>query len=295
MRSAAVCAALASLALAGSVSAQAICSAPHSSPTLAQSGSISTMPAGAGWFQLSLYGQRATEFFNFLGSRQPFLSESEFDTRSVFVTAAVGVTEGLELWAQVPTHRLSVDSNSGSSTSTGVGDVRVAARLGAAILDYDVPLAVRFGVKVPGSDFPVDATVLPLTEGQVDVELSVESGRALGEGSTYLMGWVGYRWRSENTAAARRPGNERFGHVAVGGLVGDLSWEVGADGLWGSTPRAQGLRLDDEGRRFLQILPTVGYGVGPGRVEFTSQVPVWGKNLPAGIGVSLGYRTVWGF
>ena len=56
-----------------SLSAQAICSAPHSSPTLAQSGSLRTLPPGAGWIQASIFGQRATQFFDARGDRQPFL------------------------------------------------------------------------------------------------------------------------------------------------------------------------------------------------------------------------------
>ena len=293
-RSAAFALAVAAAFLPAAAAGQAICSAPHSSPTLAQSGSLNTMPAGAGWFQVSVYGQRATEFFNPLGNRQPFLAESRFDTRSIFVTGAVGVVPGLEVWAQVPVHRLSVDARSGQSTTRGVGDVRMAARLGTRLVGADLPLAVRVGAKVPGSDFPVDATVLPLTEGQTDVEVSLESGRAVGDGGLYVMGWVGYRWRGANLQAARDPGDERFSHLAVGGSAGDLTWEVGADALWGAAPRAQGVRLSDEGRRLFQVLPTLGYRAGPGRLEATTQLPVWGKNLPAGVGFSLGYRMTWG-
>ena len=47
--------------------AQAICSAPHSSPSLTQSGSIKTLPQGAGWLQVSLFRQQADESFNFSG------------------------------------------------------------------------------------------------------------------------------------------------------------------------------------------------------------------------------------
>jgi hypothetical protein len=53
-----------------SAAAQAICSAPHSSPTLSQSGAIRTLPQGAFWLQASFYGQNATESFNPLGDRQ---------------------------------------------------------------------------------------------------------------------------------------------------------------------------------------------------------------------------------
>lgn len=274
--------------------AQAICSAPHSSPTLAQSGSIQTLPAGAGWVQLSGYGQNAQEFFNPEGTRQPFLADSEFTTRSAFLTGAYGLIPGLELWTQVPIHRLRIDATSGISTSTGLGDLRFAARAGAGLVGLELPVAIRAGLKVPGSEFPVDATVVPLTEGQVDVELSLESGVSLGDLPVYVMAWIGVRWRGTNDDAERKPGNETFGHAAVGGLAGGLSWEVAVDGLVGGAPIAQGITLDGEKRRLLQIFPTLGYGVGPGRLEVTGQIPVLGRNLPVASGISLGYRWAWG-
>jgi hypothetical protein len=273
---------------------QAVCSAPHSSPTLAQSGSIRTMYPGSGWLQVSVYGQRATEAFGPDRQRLPFLADAEFNTRSVFVTGAVGVVDGLEVWAQLPVHHLSVNASSGRSTSSGLGDVRVAARVGAELFGADLPVALRFAAKVPGSEFPVDATVLPLTEGQADLEVSLESGRALGELPLYVVAWAGYRWRTENVAAARKPGSESFAHFAVGGLAGRFSWEVAADGLWGGPPLAQGITLTQERRRLLQLFPTVGYGVGPGRLEVTGQLPLSGRNLPASYGLSAGYRISWG-
>ena len=288
--------ALAGLSLAGPspLVAQAVCSASHSSPTLTQNGSIRTLPRGAGWLQVSLYRQRADQFYNHLGSRQPFLADSEFRTRSAFVTGAVGLMHGLELWAQAPYHHLRVDAASGSSTSTGFGDLRLAARMGAELFGLHLPVAVRAGVKVPGSEFPVDATVLPLSEGQTDFEMSVESGRTLGALPLYVVGWAGYRWRSENEKAARRPGNERFVHLALGGMVRDLRWELAADGLWGLAPGAQGLILEGERRRLIQVIPTVGYRMGGGSVELTGQIPVSGRSLPNGVGLSLGYRLAWG-
>ena len=71
------------------VRAQAVCSAPHSSPSLAQSGSIETLSGGAGWIQLSAYGQNADELYNPNGDAQPFLAGSEFTTRSGFLTGAL--------------------------------------------------------------------------------------------------------------------------------------------------------------------------------------------------------------
>lgn len=286
--------AIAFAAGAPGLAGQAICSAPHSSPTLTQSGSIETLPAGSGWVQLSAFGQDADEFFNPGGDRQPFLADSEFRTRSAFLTGAIGVTEGLELWAQVPIHRLQVDATSGGSTSSGVGDLRFAARIGSRLVGLELPIAIRAGVKLPGSDFPVDATVLPLTEGQRDMELSVESGTGFADLPLYAMGWIGYRWRGPNDEAAREPGDEVFAHLAVGGSAGRVSWEIAADALWGQPPIAQGVVLDGERRRLVQVLPTVGVGLGPGRLELTLQFPVSGRNLPVGTGLSLGYRHTWG-
>jgi hypothetical protein len=274
--------------------AQAICSAPHSSPTLAQSGEVRTLVPGEGWIQLSFAAQWATEFYNSLGERQPFLAESEFTTRSLFLTGSLGLLNGLEVWAQVPTHNLNIDASSGTSNSRGVGDVRVAARVSPELVGLDIPLAVRVGAKVPGSDFPVDATVLPLTEGQTDIEVSLESGSLIGDLPLYVAGWVGYRWRGSNTKAARTPGAERFAHVAVGGFVGQLTWEVGADGLWGDAPLAQGIELPSEKRRMVLLQPTLGYQVGPGRLEVTGLLPLDGRVLPAASGVSAGYRLVFG-
>ena len=279
---------------AQSTAAQAICSAPHSSPTLSQSGEIGTLEPGTGWIQLSFNAQWATQFYNSDGSKSPFLAESEFTTQSFFLTGSVGLIPGLEVWGQIPRHRLNIDASSGTSTSNGVGDIRVAARLTSELVGLELPVALRIGAKVPGSDFPVDATILPLTEGQTDIEVSLESGTTLGSLPLYVAGWVGYRWRGSNVEAARTPGDERFAHVAVGGFAGDLSWEVGVDGLFGYAPLAQGIELPAEKRRMVLLQPTLGYTVGPGKLEVTGALPLSGRALPASTGVSAGYRLGFG-
>ena len=283
------------LSMPGTVSAQAFCSAPHSSPTLTQSGAIRTLPAGSGWAQLSLLGQRSHESFNPNGDRQPYLADARYDVGSVFLTAATGVVEGFELWLQAPVHNLSVDGDGGSSQTFGLGDIRGAIRLSPALVEYEVPVALRGGIKLPGSEFPVDATELPLSEGQIDFELSVESGWSSATSPYYVVGWVGYRWRLENADVGYHPGDETFVHAALGGVGDTFNWELGFDGLWGGAPIESGLMLPSAARRLLQILPTVGARVGSGQLELTTPIPVAGRNLPAGFAVSLGYRTTWGF
>lgn len=285
------------VAAAGSppVFAQAICSAPHSSPTLAQSGAIRTMPAGAGWLQLSLTGRRATEGYNPRGERQDFIGGSEFVTRSAYLTGAYGIVEGLEAWAQVPVHRLIVEGPAGRSEGSGIGDVRAAVRVSAALVGFEAPLALRLGMKFPGNRFPVDPRLLPLTEGQRDFEVSLESGWSATNVPFYAVGWLGYRWRGENQVARFQPGDERFAHAAVGSRLGIVSVELGVDALWGRPPNEQGLTLEGGRRRLVQLLPTAGADLGPGRFEVTTPIPVSGRNLPAGFGVGVGYRAAWGF
>lgn len=275
--------------------AQAVCSAPHSSPTLGQSGSISTMPQGAGWVQVSAVGSRATESFGPFGGRLGFAGDSKFDTRSTYVTGSVGVLEGLEIWGQVPIHRLNVEGPAGASRSTGVGDLRGAVRVSPELFGiYGVPVALRGGLKVSGSDFPVDATELPLSEGQRDIDLSVESGWTSPERPIYAVGWVGYRWRAENKKVEYEPGNEVFAHAALGGTLAALHLELGVDALWGASLVEQGIMLSSAKRRLVQLLPTVGTEVAGGNLEVTMPISVTGRNLPVSRGVSLGYRLAWG-
>ena len=130
-----------------SLSGQAICSAPHSSPTLSQGGSITSLPPGGGWAQISVFRQRAVSFYNQNGDVQDFLAAGEFLTRSVFLTASVGLVEGVDVWAQIPIHNLDVTSDGGNSASSGVGDVRFAVRVTPEILGLEAPVGLRFGAK----------------------------------------------------------------------------------------------------------------------------------------------------
>jgi hypothetical protein len=173
--------------------------------------------------------------------------------------------------------------------------VRVALRVTPEILGCEVPLGLRIDGKLPASTFPVDATVLPLTEGQSDFKVSLEAGTAFDFLPIYVAGWVGYRRRGLSDVRECNPGEEAFGHLAVGGSVGELTLELGADGLIGQAPTVSGLTLsDDEARRLLQIVPTVGYPVGPRKIEVSGQIPLAGRNLPTGVGIGVSYRTTWG-
>jgi hypothetical protein len=285
-------------ALAGGVPAaawsQAVCSAPHSGPVVASGGQVGMLPPGAGWAQLNAAHQRTTTFFDHERDSRPLILDGVATTTSLYVSGAVGLVRGLEFWAQVPLHILRYEDNGGSRDRSGIGDPRFSLRMGSALFGADAPFVLRAGVKLPGSTFPVDATVIPLTEGQRDWELSLESWRGLPGSLLYVLGWVGYRWREENGDAARRPGDELFGHVALGGPIGSrLHWDLGADVLRGAPPEQQGILLRGARRELVQLQPTLGLDAGPGRLGLSAQVPLRGRNLPASPGFSLGYLLMW--
>lgn len=256
---------------------------------------------GTGWVDVSGTHHRTDTRFGPDGNIEPlFNAESRSLTTSVSLTTAVGLLPGLDAWAEVPLHHLQFDDVARDRTSVGLGDPRFFLRAGPKALGLrtGLPIAVRSGIKIPTGDFPIDAEVIPLTEGQRDWEVLVELGHSFYPVPIYVMGWAGYRWRETNESIARKPGDERLFHVAAGGAVGAFTWKMAVDGLMGRPPErrlSSGLviELEQDTRRLVQLLPTVGWRVGPGAVELGTRIPVAGRNLPAGPALTLGYFVVW--
>ncbi len=283
------------LSAPAAAAAQAVCSAPHSAPSLSTSGSITTLEPGNGWVLTTFHRVRSTELYSSDGESLRFFGNGEATTTSAFLTGAIGVTWGVELWAQVPIHALSFDDVTGTRERTGLGDPRVSLRIGSELFTHDIwPVSVRAGVKFAGSEFPIDASVLPIAEGQADYEVAVESGWSFGNLPIYGLGWVGYRWRTEEAVSETRPGNERYAHLAVGGLVGSVRLELAIDALDGGPPSRSGILFPASARRLVQLTPAIGWSVGGGSLELGAQIPVSGRNLPTGSGVSIGYLLPWG-
>jgi hypothetical protein len=293
-RGAAALVLLIGLAGSGRAAAQAVCSAPHSAPTLSRAG-IGIQPAGSGWLQITGYHARSDAFFGPDGDSRPFLSDGRATTSSAYITAAGGIGRGVEIWVQVPVHRIEFADETGSRTRIGIGDPRISARVGGALVGLEtLPVSVRAGLKLPGSEFPVDPDVIPISEGQTDFEVALEAGRLLGGAYPLrLVGWAGYRWRFENRERARQPGDERFARLGVGGPVSRFRWDLALEGLWGTAPVQQGFRLDGARRRLVQVLPTIGWSVGIAELELTGRISVSGRNLPTGPSLSAGVLLPW--
>ncbi len=256
-------------------------------------------PPGNGWIQISLYHHDTMQRFDVDRKIAPLFNEAAHSiTTSLFVTAVVGLYRGLDVWGQVPVHRLQFNDVAASRQSFGLGDPRIHLRIGPSLfgLDLPVPIAVRGGVKWPVGDFPVDAEIVPLTEGQPDWELMLELGHSFYPWPLYASGWIGYRWRTTNHDIDRKPGNERFGYFALGGLLGKFTWKAGLEAIIGEKWISfTGVRipLSKSQRELIQFMPTIGWQLPVGTIEIGGRWPIAGRNLPAGPALTMGYFYRW--
>ncbi len=251
---------------------------------------------GRGWIQVAVYRHDTSTLFDENGAREEIFNDGHAVTTSLFVTAAGGLLRGVDAWIQLPFHHLVFEDNLDRRRRTGVGDPRIFVRVGPELFGLRaVPISVRTGIKLVGGDFPVDAEIIPLGEGQKDWEAMVEAGYSFHPAPTYMLGWIGYRWRETNDEAAWKPGNEGFAYLAAGGTLLRAQWKLALEGWRGESPVIQGFLIPSARREMLQIFPTVGWPVGPGVIELGLRVPLAGRNLPTGSAIVLGYFTRWSF
>jgi Putative MetA-pathway of phenol degradation len=283
----------------GRAAAQGSCSVPQAGPGSVQGQGVGSLAPGAGWVQGSVFSLGTSEQFGTTGNTEDYFAEGNLDLTSLLLTGAVGLVPGLEAWGQLSFHSLDFREVSGSRTRTGVGDARLWLRAGPRLLGIDenrlpVWVGLRAGIKLPGSSFPIDSQIIPLTEGQRDAEVAVELGRALGGGRFIVQGWGGYRWRGENTKADSRPGNEWFGYLAGSTSVGGLGLRVAAQLLRGAPYKSLGFAIPSSRRQMFELFPSIGRQLGSGQLEVGARVPVAGRNLPAGNALTFGYTIGFG-
>lgn len=240
--------------------------------------------AGRGWGKLTLMSHETTARFDDNGDEQEFFAGGESASRAVFLDVLVGVHDHLDLWLQIPWFDLSFDDAARDRDVSGFGDARAFARwnLGHHLLG-GVPLSLRAGVKAPLSDFPIDAEVIPVGEGQWDVEVWLEGGHSFWPVPAYAVTWVGYRWRLENGPAQRDPGDERLFLVEVGLTTAPIGAKIVVDGLLGRNPVIQGIEVGQGRREIVVFQPELV--VRPGRsvtVSIGLRQPLHGRSFPAG-------------
>lgn len=256
-------------------------------------------PPGTGWVDVGVAHQDTRQKFSRSGHVVSFDTEA---ARSIVTTAritsALGVYRGVDVWADVAFHRLAFNDVQADRLTTGPADPRLYLRVGPALFgatDLPLAVAVRGGLKFPVGDFAVNADEISLSQGQRDWDLLLEVGKSLHPWPVYVMGWVGYRWREVNESIREKPGDERLVYVATGGSINRFRWKLAVDGLFGRPPVRTDfdIVLENDNRELVQVIPTLGWQLGPGAIEAGLRVPIHGRKFPAGPVFTLGYFLSW--
>lgn len=249
------------------------------------------LPAKRGWGQLSLFHQRTEERYFLDGERIPYFFEGRNRTTGLFLDLRYGVFERLEIGVQMPVYRLDFDDLADSRRSTGIADVRAGARY--ALLNGGTVLTAGVTVKLPTGEFVNDAEVVPVGEGQWDVDFTLEAGRSFWPRPAYVSVLAGYRVRGANDKNGIHPGDELVWLVEGGHkLISRLSLKAVARGLHGGRSTSFGLAIPTLKREVVYLQPGLVWDLGGERsLELSLPFTVRGRNWPAGLAVGVGFNS----
>ncbi len=252
-------------------------------------------PPGRGWVTLALYHQDTRDHFDTSGDRRAFFADGHAVSTAAFLTGAVGLMHGVDAWAQLSFQRLRYDDGGMDRLATGPGDARLWLRAAPfRWLGSSFPFAIRGGVKLPVGDFRVVSDFIPLGDGQRDWELIAEAGHSFWPRSTYVSGWVGYRWREENRESLKDHGDELFYFVQAGTQAGRWGCRIALDGWDGAAGVTEGVWVPSFQRDLVQLQPSLLRRIGPGEAELGVRFTLSGRNIPAGHTVVSRYFMRWG-
>ncbi len=238
---------------------------------------------GKVWWKTAFYSQVTDQRYDFEGKKSTWLGNGKSNAKAVYTDLIVGLTGNLDFWLQVPFFRLEFTADAVDTTSVGFGDIRGWFRWRVFnLFNGSTPVSLRAGAKAPIGSNTVDAQVIPLGEGQWDVEVFGEIGHSFWPFPGYAELWLGYRFRFENTENLINPGGE-FTYLAEAGVMpGNRSlFKMTLDGF-------EGGRLIQEGfltatSRHITILQFAGaYRLGPIWPEIGIRLPLRGQEFPAG-------------
>lgn len=246
-------------------------------------------PERQGWAAFSMYYLDTQEQFSPAGEVRNFILEGHAKTASSFLTVALGIAPGLDIWVQPSYHRLEYADLDGIRQSWGFGDTRLYVR-GAPLrlLGSSFPFAIRGGVKIP-TDFESGTNLIALGDGQRDWEVVAEVGHSFWPRPFYAAAWAGYRWREAGENGDF--GDERFFNLTVGGGPEALGFKVQFEGWYGGVPTFGGLVGTGQEREMVRLSPSLLVTAGPGQVELGGRLPLAGQNLATGPEIVVGYFT----
>ncbi len=246
-------------------------------------------PERQGWAAFSMYYLDTQEQFGPSGEVRNFVLDGHAQTASSFLTIAMGIAPGVDIWIQPSYHRLEFADLGGTRISWGFGDTRLYVRTAPLrLVGSDFPFAIRAGTKLP-TDFESGTDLIPLGDGQRDWEVMAEVGHSFWPRPFYAAAWAGYRWREAGESSDF--GNERFFNVSAGGGGDLLGFKVQLEGWYGGVPVFGGLLGVGQEREMVRLSPSLLVTAGPGQVELGSRLPLAGQNLATGPEIVVGYFT----
>ncbi len=239
---------------------------------------------GRFWVKSAFFWQQTTEEYDAAGNRRERIDRGEANSRAVFTDVIIGLHPKVDLWIQIPFLDLRFTSIAEDLRSTGIGDLRAWVRWQPLNLGRgSTPIAVRAGAKAPLGFAPLDVTIVPLGEGQWDLELFGEIGHSFWPTPVYAELWLGYRARFANNTTFKDPGGEFVFLGEVGG--NPTSWSLlkaTIDGFVGRNWIVEGVETGTS-RRVLTLQAEAAVRL-PGAVwiEGGGRFPLSGQNFPAG-------------
>jgi len=234
------------------------------------------------WFKSALFWQKTDQEFSIDGERRTRIGGGESNARAIFTDIIVGIRPDIDVWVQIPFFDFDFTDPAQNLQKTGFGDVRAWVRWQFFGRGKSTPIALRVGAKAPIGDSPIDAQIIPLGEGQWDVEFIGEIGHSFWPAPIYAEVWLGYRARFENTTTRKDPGGEYLYLAEVGVQPTTHSLlKATFDGLFARALKSEGLVTGNK-RRIATLQFAGAWRVGPIWPEIGIRIPLSGREFPAG-------------
>lgn len=247
---------------------------------------------GGVWIKSALFWQETDNEFGPAGERRQRIDLGTSRSRAIFTDIMIGLHRTVDLWIQVPYLDLQFTTAAEDLRSTGFGDLRTWIRWQPLNLGGgSTPIAMRVGAKAPLGFAPLDVTVVPLGEGQWDLELFGEVGHSFWPVPAYAELWLGYRIRTANQTTQKDPGNEYVFLAEIGAnpTAGTLV-KATFDGFVGSNWVVEGIETSTSRRIFTVQLTGALRVLHRLWLEAGGRFPIAGRSFPAGhhfvVGVS---------
>ena len=200
-------------------------------PALCEAGAW-TQPQGRLWLKIAGIAQESDQFYaesratlpdgrNIQpGDARPYDNGGLGTSRLVWSELEYGLTGAVTLGLQVPYYDLRYEDDLAIHRSFGIGDLRVTSRV--ALWARENRVTARVAWKLPTGPTSQSPDVIPIGDGQADLELGLQLGRGLGRALSWVGAEGGFRYRRLDAARDWDPGDEWFWLVEAGyGLVGE--------------------------------------------------------------------------